>query len=171
MARPAGSGRKRGANGAPQVEDVNTGLSSEIEVPEMALALQNTDLRKGAVVRYVATENRENREYGRNQRIHIFEFGADYNRARFSVWGAMQLDMKLRELREGDIIVLQYLGRDQGDRAPHRWSVRAFHGTTEQLSSLIKSYSDGIKTAFAGLQAAQSLRGKSISEVDDELPF
>lgn len=99
------------------------------------------------------------------------EFGS----VEFSLWGAMQLNAKLRLLRENDVILLQYLGKEPGQQGQHRWSVRPFGGTTEQLRGLVKSYSASMKHVLAAIETLKRTRGAAArgrSESDDEdLPF
>jgi hypothetical protein len=169
MARPRGSAARRTTS--PDATPSDDGLGGEVPVKELALALQNADLENGAIVRYVESVDRENREFNRRQKMHVFEFGAAQGNARFSLWGSMQLDQKLREVGAGAIVMVQYQGRGVGDRAPHNWIVRPFHGTTQQLSELVKRYERGNKQAFAALETAKRQRGLSSEANDEDLPF
>lgn len=161
--------RKRAVSGALDVAD--DGLGRDVPVKELALALHNADVENGVIARFVETTERENTDYNRRQKMHTFELGESNGRARFSLWGSMQLDQKLREIRSGEIVFVQYMGKAPGRTSQHNWSVRPFGGTTQQLQELLKRYERGIRQVVAAIESARKQRGQSSVSEDDDLPF
>lgn len=160
--------RKRAVDSSQVADD---GLEADVPVKELAVALHNADIENGVIARYVETLERENPDYSRRQKVHVLELGESYNRAQFALWGSMQLDQKLREIRSGEILFVQYMGKAPGQKSPHNWTVRPFRGTTQQLQELLKRYERGIRQVVAALDAARKQRGQMSVDDDDDLPF
>lgn len=147
-----------------------SGLAPEVELPKLTPALQPADLGQGCVARYLGSETRDSKNYGREQKLHSFELGSGFARSRFALWGNVQLDLKLRQVPKTGIVILQYLGKDEGERAQHKWSVRQFRGTVKQLQEVAVQYEQGSR-AVAESIAYVERKMDGQSEVDDDLPF
>lgn len=147
------------------------GLGPELEVPRLTPALQPADLETGCVARYISSEQRKSKGFDRQQFLHTFQLAQAHGAAKFALWGAVQLDMKLRNVTPGSIVLLQYQGRDATrDRAPHLWSVRPFHGNSQELATLLEGYAAGggiVAEAVGVIEARTS--GSDFA--DDDLPF
>lgn len=147
------------------------GLGSDLNVPKMTAALQPADFAGGCVARYLGSEIKESKMFRNEQRLHQFELGASFNRARFALWGAVQLDQKLRQVQRGSIVVIQYQGKGDTERAQHVWTVRPFKGSSGQLQDLADRFKDGsaaVAMAIAYIEQGQNFAG---TEDDDDLPF
>jgi hypothetical protein len=147
------------------------GLGPEVEVPKLTPALQGPDLSLGVVARYLGSEQRKSKGFDRPQQLHSFELGQRFGRVRFALWGSVQLDLKLRVVQPTSVVVVQYEGRDENVlRAPHKWSVRPFHGTSQDLQALQELFEEGGQRVVNAVRSIES-RTEGADFTDDEIPF
>lgn len=149
------------------------GLAPEVATPKLVPAVLPGDLGLPTLVKYNGWETRQSRNYAREQKLYMFQLPQEQGGAVFALWGNVQLDLKLRQIPRTALCVIQYLGKGDGDRAQHQWSVRHFRGTSAQLQELKREYSEGaevVAQAVALLEQA-SLAGTGNGGQDDDLPF
>lgn len=153
-----------------KAEGTERGLGPEMEVPKLTPALQPADLADGVIARYLGSEQRKSKGFDRAQQLHLFELGSRYNRVRFALWGSVQLDLKLRNVGHAAPVLVQYEGRDSRDRAPHKWSVRQFTGTSQDLQDLLDRYAAGCERVVAAVEGIEA-RSTGADFGDDDIPF
>lgn len=148
------------------------GLGPEVETPKLVPAVLPGDLGQPVVVKYVGWEMRQSRNFGREQKLYMFQLPQEVGGSTFALWGNVQLDLKLRQIPRTALCVMQYLGKADGDRAQHQWSVRQFRGTSQQLQQLKDEYQAGAEVVAQAVglldQASQAGMGHG---GDDDLPF
>lgn len=103
----------------------------------------------------------------------------------FSVWGSMNLDSQLRQLRPGTLLRLTYLGQEEidQDNKPHMWEVTATTATAsavaelrsrtpwpERERALLLDIERAQQEALARRDAARAV-GEEPPPPDDEPPF
>lgn len=149
------------------------GLGADVEIAKLVPAIQPADAGFPVVAKYLGYEVKHSRQFNRDQRLYMFQLPADFGSAKFSLWAQTQLDLKLASIVRQSIVLIQYLGRGEGDRAQHNWSVRPFKGTSAQLKDLIGQYSEGcaiVKQTVDMLET--SINGQAATnDDDDDLPF
>jgi hypothetical protein len=151
-------------------QDSVAGLGAEVELPKMIPALQPADLAHGVVARYLSSEDRKSKGFDRAQKMHTLQLSSTFGGAKFALWGATQLDLKLRAVPPTSIVVLTYQGREQRERAPHLWSVRPFRGTSQDLSTLQEEYAAGCQSVADAIAALEARTGGA-DFAEDDLPF
>lgn len=149
------------------------GLAPEVAVPKLVPALQPGDLGVPVVAKYTGYEIKKSRQFNREQRLYQFQLPQEFGSLKFSLWAQTQLDLKLGQTPRNSIILIQYMGRGEGDRAQHNWTVRPFRGTSAQLAELVARHSEGCGIAQqAASMLAQSMDGNAAhNNDDDDLPF
>jgi hypothetical protein len=163
--------RKGKAGAESEQQQDLAGLGSDIEMPKLTPALQPADLEDGVIARYVGSEQRHSKGFDRPQQMHTFQLGQAFDSVRFALWGAVQLDMKLRAVQRGSIVFVQYMGRDSNrEKAPHQWAVRPFHGTTQDLAALADRYRDACEKVAMAVGALEA-RASGADFADEGIPF
>lgn len=150
----------------------NNGLAPDVAVPKLIPAILPGDLGVPVIAKYLGYEVKRSRQFNRDQRLYQFQLPQDFGAAKFSLWSQTQLDLKLGSVTRNSIVLVQYLGRGEGDRAQHNWSIRPFRGTSAQLQTLIAENSEGceiVKQAIAMLE--DSTMGQLNDGENDDLPF
>lgn len=146
------------------------GLGAELEVPKLVPAVQAADVSLGVIARYMGNEQRKSKGFDRPQLLHMFQLGQRYGGKQFALWGSIQLDMKLRSVPKTAVVFLLYEGKEQGDRGQHNWSVRPFHGTSQDLQDLQDRYKEGCERVVAAVELVES-RSQGADVEDDGIPF
>jgi hypothetical protein len=151
----------------------NLGLAPDVEVPKLVPAVLPGDLGLPVVVKYLGYEIKNSRQFNREQRLYQFQLPQEFGAAKFSLWAQTQLDLKLRNIPRMAVVVLQYLGKGEGERAQHNWTVQQFRGTSEQLGKLKTHYREGCEIAAQAVaMLEQSMDAKlGQHDDDDDLPF
>lgn len=149
------------------------GLAPEVEVPKLTPAIMPGDLGIPVVAKYLGYEVKHSRQFNREQRLYQFQLPQDFGGLKFSLWSQTQLDLKFRNIPRKTVVLIQYLGRDDSERAQHNWSIRQFRGTSAQLQELIGASGEGCGIAQQAISMiAQSMNGNStMNDDDDDLPF
>jgi hypothetical protein len=156
------------------VSETALGLGADVEVPKLTPALQPAEFSRGVLARYEGAEDKESRAFDRSQKLHTFALGAEFSKTRFALWGVVDLDMKLKTIRRGSVVLLRYEGKVElwNDRMRHAWSVRPFHGTVAQLQDLQAEYRDGSLLVQQAVELLDKIGAeKAELDMDDDLPF
>lgn len=127
-----------------QVETLSgRGFGSDIKPSPTGPTLDAAALAQGAVVKHTKTEVKSFVAQGENRKakLHTFQLPVAHGAAVFAVWGSMQLDQKLKELKPGAVVLLQYEGREpnapEGRNPEHKWTVRPWTGTPQELRNAV----------------------------------
>lgn len=156
---------------APTAAD-NSGLAPDVVIPKLIPAIQVGDLGMPVIAKYLGYDVKRSRQFNRDQRLYQFQLPQDFGGVKFSLWSQAQLDLKLGQIPRNNIVLIQYLGRGEGDKAQHNWTVRHFRGTSAQLQALISDSREGCETvAQAVAMLEQSMDGKMGDDDNDDLPF
>lgn len=120
------------------------GFGADVVPRASGPTLDPSELVNGAVVKVIGSERKEYTADGqsRSSRLHTFQLPVAHGAGVFSLWGSVQLDQKLRALRPGGVVLIQYEGRDTengkpGQNAPHKWTVRPWTGSQADLRNAI----------------------------------
>lgn len=163
-------------------------FTQRVEPDRPAASVNRELLRTPQIVKYIGPRYIEYEKDGAMQKTkkQLFQAQAGHG-PWFAVWGTLNLDSQLRQLRLGALIRLRYLGQDENaeaDRKPHLWEVSATSATPAAVDKLRAaepwpSYEAqllaGIEQAKAEDQARRDAR-QAAAEVpppdqDDDLPF
>lgn len=150
------------------------GLAPDVEVPKLIPALMPGDLFIPVIAKYIGYEIKNSKRFGRDQKLYQFQLPQDFGGGlKFSLWSQTQLDLKLGQIPRGGIVMLQYHGKEDGERSQHNWTVRPFRGTSAQLQDLISRHAEGCEIAqHATEMLSQSMSGgMGSNDDDDQLPF
>lgn len=106
--------------------------------------LDPSELANGAVVKHIGSEKKEFTVAGEKRRsfLHTFQLPVVHGAHVFGVWGSVELDRKLRELKPGAVALVRYEGRGEpatpGQHGPHKWTVRPFLGSPVELKNIVQ---------------------------------
>lgn len=150
-------------------EDMVQGLGAEVEVPKLTPAVQMADLSLGVIARYLGFEERKSAQFDRPQLLHKFELGQAHGRVQFAVWGSTMMDLKLKGVQRTGIVAVVYDGRSPGGQ--HKWSVRPFHGTSQDLQALQERFDAGCKRVLEAVKLVEERSRGADFAGDDDLPF
>lgn len=119
------------------------GFGGDIKPSPTGPTLDAAALSQGAVVKHTKTETKKFKAQGEDRmaKLHTFQLPVAHGAAVFAVWGSVQLDQKLREVKPGAIVLLQYEGREpvaaEGRNPEHKWTVRPWTGTPAELRNAV----------------------------------
>ena len=111
----------------------------EVQPDRPAPTIDRELLRQPQIVQYIGARVIEYKKNGEDKRTRKQVFAsAGGNGPWFSLWGTMNLDSQLRQVKYGAIVRITYKGQeaDAAGNQPHLFSVQVANGTRAQLDAL-----------------------------------